>query len=472
MGALHRTAAGEPAAGRPGPASPPAQAEHGGSTPASSWYALGVLLIVSTYSVMDRQIFILLNEPIRAELSLSDTQMGLLQGAGLALFSVITTYPISWLADRYDRRVVTAGCVATWSLAVVLCGLAPSFPWLLVGASVIGVGEAGLGPAALAMLPDLFPASKLQRANSILVIGIRLGASLGVLLAGYLVVLAGSLRAYMPAGMASLSDWRLALFTGALFMPVAVLMLLSMPRRASGLSLQPKLLRTSNSGQPLAPFLRRYAAPVFSVFFGIAFAASGFFCTAVWVPVAAQRYFGQSPEQGGQWLAAIGLTAAIAGFALGTPLVRWVQARFGVRTPLVVLAAALFGSVPLSISIGFATDLRMLYGALALQMAALMVVTMVIPTMLQMMAPQHVRARLFALYTIFNLAAASLSPLVVGLVSDAFSATERSLLTAAMLVSVVSLLIAGAIFWATVRTYGRMVNEVMREEASGVAIGA
>ena len=471
MGALHRTAAGEPAAGRPGPASPPGRAEHGGSVPASSWYALGVLLIVSTYSVMDRQIFILLNEPIRAELSLSDTQMGLLQGAGLALFSVITTYPISWLADRYDRRVVTAGCVATWSLAVVLCGLAPSFPWLLVGASVIGVGEAGLGPAALAMLPDLFPASKLQRANSILVIGIRLGASLGVLLAGYLVVLAGGLRAYMPAGLASLSDWRLALLTGALFMPVAVLLLLSMPRRASGLSLQPKLPSASKSGQPLAPFLRRYPAPVFSVFVGIAFTASGFVCSTVWVPVAAQRYFGQSPEQGGQWLAAIGLTTALAGFALGTPAVRWLQARLGVRTPLAVLSLVLLASVPPAVGIGFAPDLRVLYGALALQMVMFMVATMVIPTMLQMMAPQHIRARLFALYAIFQSVAISLSPLAVGLVSDAFNATERSLLTAVMLVSVVSLLIACAIFWATVRTYGRMVNEVMREDASGVAIG-
>ena len=454
----------------PGPSSAPAPANalmaahQAEGAPAASWYALGVVLVVAVYAVMDRQIFILLNEPVRTELGLSDTQMGVLQGAGLALLSVATTYPISWLADRFDRRVVLAGCVAVWSLAVVLSGLAPSYAWLLVGASVVGIGEGGIPPTALAMLPDLFPAARLQLANSIFVIGARLGNSLGVLLAGYLIGLAGFMRAYLPSGLAALSDWRLAFLAAALFLPVALVLVLSMPRRASGQASRAKP-GAASPALPLAPFLRRHAVPQFSVFLGIAAATFGFLSIDIWVPVAAARYFGQTPQQGGEWLAATGLAAVAVGFAAGTPVIRWLEPRFGARTPVMVLAWLLFGSVPLSAAIGFATSLGFLYGALAVQLTLVMVMNMVYPTMLQRMSPQHVRARIFALVTIFQLIAQSLSPFAVGAVSDALGATARPLLTAMMLVSITFCCLGGAIFWVTIRPYGRMVDEVARDDA-------
>jgi len=468
-----------PLSGHPSPAGAPtpgdrltaahqteaASASSPASSLASSWYALGVILVVAVYAVMDRQIFTLLNEPVRDELGLSDTQMGILQGAGLALLSVVTTYPISWLADRFDRRAVLAGCVTVWSLAVVLSGLAPTFTWLLVGASVVGIGEGGISPTALAILPDLFPAGRLQFANSIFIIGARLGSSLGVLLAGYLIGLAGFMRAYLPPGLAALSDWRLAFVAAAMFLPVAVVLVLSMPRRAAGLAFRPKP-GGAGPALPLAPFLRRHAVPQFSVFLGIAVATFGFLSIDVWLPVAAARYFGQTPQQGGEWLAAIGLAAVAVGFAAGTPLIRWLETRFGTRTPLVVLAWLLFGCVPFSAAIGFSTSLVFLYGALAVQMTLLMVMNMVYPTMLQRMSPQHVRARIFALVTIFALIAQSLSPLAVGAASDALGGTARPLLTAMMLVSIASCCIGGAIFWLTMRRYERMVDEVARDEAA------
>lgn len=414
---------------------------------------------------MDRQIFTLLNEPVRTELGLSDTQMGVLQGAGLALLSVATTYSISWLADRFDRRVVLAGCIAVWSLAVILSGLAPNFPWLLAGASAVGIGESGIPPTAIAMLPDLFPAARLQVANSIFVIGARLGSSLGILLAGYLIGFAGFMRAYMPSGLAAISDWRLAFLAAALFLPVALVLVLLMPRRASGVASRSKP-GAASPALPLAPFLRRHAVPQFGVFLGIAAATFGFLAIDVWVPVAAARDFGQTPQQGGEWLAAIGLAAVVAGFAGGTPVIRLLETRFGARTPVVVLAWLLFGCVPLSVAIGFATSPVFLYGALAVQLTLVMVINMVYPTMLQRMSPQHVRARIFALVTIFTLIAQSLSPLAVGAVSDALGTTARPLLVAMMLVSIVSLCAGGAIFWLTIRPYARMVDEVALEDVA------
>src|SRR5579862_4912097 len=78
--------------------------------PMSAWLGFVAMLGVYIYAVIDRQIFILLAEPIRRNMSLSDAQLGLLQGTGLALVGVLTTFPIAWLADKFDRRWVTAGC--------------------------------------------------------------------------------------------------------------------------------------------------------------------------------------------------------------------------------------------------------------------------------------------------------------------------------------------------------------------------
>jgi MFS family permease len=135
--------------------------------PPLSWLALAAVTLVSIYAVVDRSIFGLFAEPIRKTLHLSDAQIGEFMGVGLALVGVVTTYPISWLADRHDRRKIVAACIVLWSGAVVICALAPDFGWLMVGASLFGVGKAGIGPAGYAMIPDLFPPHARQIANSV-----------------------------------------------------------------------------------------------------------------------------------------------------------------------------------------------------------------------------------------------------------------------------------------------------------------
>lgn len=433
------------------------------TVPVSSWYALGVLMLVLIYAVTDRQIFVLLNEQIRTDLGLSDSRMGLLQGVGLALFSAVTVYPISWLSDRTDRRAVAAACVAIWSLAVILCGLSPSFPWLLAGASAVGVGEAGLAPTALALMPDLFPPSRLQLANSIHVIGLRLGGIIGVLLAGYVAASAADLRPWLPEWLAVLPDWRLAFLLTAVFMPVAVVLLLSLPRSASGLGRR-TLSGGAASAAPLGAFLRRFAVPQFGVFVGMAIADVGFSCTGTWIPVIAGRTFGQTPIEGGQWLAALGLLTGLAGFALGAPLVRWMQLRLGARMPMVVLARVLAGSAVLAVGIGFANSVPTLYGVWSAQLVLLMAASLVLPTMLQTMSPPHIRARLFAINALFQIVGGALGPLAAGVVSDLLGEGPRSLLMATMLVSTATLAVGSAIFHALLGPYGRMV-EIVRHEA-------
>ena len=87
-----------------------------------AWYILFVLTAATLFAFVDRQVLTLSAEPIRTAFELSDLQLGLLQGTGIAIFAGLASYPLAWLADRVDRRLVLAGSIV-WPGGVVGCGL-------------------------------------------------------------------------------------------------------------------------------------------------------------------------------------------------------------------------------------------------------------------------------------------------------------------------------------------------------------
>jgi predicted MFS family arabinose efflux permease len=97
------------------------------TTPPSAryaWYLLAVLCVAYTLSFVDRMILALLVEPIKRDLTISDTQIGLLHGLAFAIFYTTLGVPIARLADRADRRRLVAAGVAFWSAMTALCGFA------------------------------------------------------------------------------------------------------------------------------------------------------------------------------------------------------------------------------------------------------------------------------------------------------------------------------------------------------------
>ena len=117
--------------------------------PRVAWYAVAVLLLAYTCSFIDRTILSLLVEPIKADLGLSDTEIGMLHGLAFALFYTLMGIPIAMLADRYSRRRIIAGGIAFWSIATACCGLANRFSHLFIARVGVGVGERIQYPASL-----------------------------------------------------------------------------------------------------------------------------------------------------------------------------------------------------------------------------------------------------------------------------------------------------------------------------------
>ena len=169
---------------------------------------LALLLVVYTYSFIDRQVISLLVEPIKAQLHISDTELSLLQGTSFALFYSILGIPIGILADRLNRRNLIIAGLILWSLATVLCGLANSFGALFAGRVAVGVGEACLAPAAYSMISDYFRPEHRGRALTLYTSAIYLGAGLAFVIGGRVVSYAQTSTDLMMGFGGSLAPWQ------------------------------------------------------------------------------------------------------------------------------------------------------------------------------------------------------------------------------------------------------------------------
>jgi MFS family permease len=164
-------------------------------------YVLAMLTLVYVFNFVDRQLLVILQESIKKELHLSDTQLGMLSGFTFALFYVTLGIPIARLADKTNRRNIVAASLGIWSLMTASSGLVRNYLQLLLARIGVGVGEAGGSPPAHAMISDYFPPEKRSTALSIYSTGIYFGVLTGFLLGGYLNQQLGWRTAFFVVGI-------------------------------------------------------------------------------------------------------------------------------------------------------------------------------------------------------------------------------------------------------------------------------
>lgn len=168
-------------------------------------YVLGVLMVVLAFNYVDRYALGLAQENIKADLHLSDTQLGLLSGIAFALFYSVVGIPIARWADRGNRVTIIGLTTALWSAMVAICGLATSFVQLMSIRVGVGVGEAGCIPPAHSLIADLFTRAERPRAVSIYLQGGSLSVVLGYFLAGWLNELYGWRAMFILIGLPGLA---------------------------------------------------------------------------------------------------------------------------------------------------------------------------------------------------------------------------------------------------------------------------
>lgn len=167
-------------------------------------YALAVLFIVTMLNFLDRQVISIVAEPIKHDLGLSDTQLGLMTGLSFAIFYTTLAIPLAALADRWNRSRIIAIAIAIWSLMTVLCGLAGSFVQLFLARVGVGIGEAGSAPASHSLIADLFPPERRAGALGIMGAAVPIGAFIAYAGGGYITEMFSWRAAFLLAGLPGL----------------------------------------------------------------------------------------------------------------------------------------------------------------------------------------------------------------------------------------------------------------------------
>lgn len=162
------------------------KAQYPGAT--NAWFMVVLLTIAYVFSYIDRSILSLLIEPIKADMELSDEQIGLILGPAFGFLYVFAALPLGWLVDRSRRTWIVGAGVAVWSFATAASGLVSSFWHLFTARMMVGLGEATLSPSAMSMIGDSFPPEKRGKPISVYVAALSIGGSIASLIgAGVLV---------------------------------------------------------------------------------------------------------------------------------------------------------------------------------------------------------------------------------------------------------------------------------------------
>lgn len=373
-------------------------------SPGYKRYVLFILTGVYTFNFIDRQIIAILQEMIKADLGLSDTQLGLLTGFAFAIFYVTLGLPIARYADKSNRKNIVAVALAVWSAMTAISGLAQNFIQLALARVGVGIGEAGGSPPSHAIVSDYFEPEKRATALSIYSMGIFIGIFLGFMVGGIIGQKYG---------------WRVALFVlgipGVLY---AILVYFTVKEPPKGLS--DNDLSTEEDTTSVKDVARILFSKKTFIYLALACGLHTFGTYGVgnWFPPFLGRVHQLDIQTIGIWL---GITAGLGG-GLGTYLGGYLADRWrkrDIRWYLwITCVAGLLNTIPFFIVVFSPNSTLVLATTL---LTNLLPAIYLGPTLAVAHSLVNARMRAFAsavLFFILNLIGLGLGPLTVGALSD------------------------------------------------------
>ena len=365
---------------------------------------------------IDKTVLALLVSAIKADLHLSDTQMGLVVGFAFAVANFSITLPAGWLADRTSRRRLIAAGVAFWSVMATLCGAASGFLQLFVARMGVGLGEGVIPPPAYSLIRDGMPPQSHGRAFGVYGMAASCGAGLSLILGGFLL---GVIHAQgwntLPV-LGEVSPWQLCLIIiGLGGLPLAAL---AYAFRDPGRGAETTTAATTfRSALQLMSDRRGVVVPLlaFSVLHAM-IAAS----LAVWAPTMLARSFGLGPAEIGYSLGLVLLVVAPLGLSLAGGMMDRLSARRRNAPAWVAVGAAILLGAAATLTPQSPT----LWAFWALQSIVVASSTVYLPvtsTVVAKLFPGSSTGKVMAIFLVAQgVCGAGLAPVVTGWVSDTF----------------------------------------------------
>lgn len=352
-------------------------------------FVLAILVLVYMMNFIDRQILAVLAVPMKTELGLSDSQLGILHGLAFALLYTTLGIPIAALADRSSRRRIMSWALGIWSAFTVLCGFIVGFWSLFFSRVGVGIGEAGGVAPAYSFISDYYPKEQRARALSIYSLGIPLGMAFGILL--------GTI-------IASRIGWRSAfIIVGSIGLVIAPVMRFAVrdPKRG-GYEAKPG----DTAAPPTARFVEVLSMvvrkPTFWLLsFGAAASSVCGYGLAAWLPSFFIRSYKLSLTEMGLFYASITIIGGCLGILGGGILADRVGKRSKAYYPLIPAVSFLIG-LPCFFGAVHSSSLLLAFPLFLIPTALNLVWLGPIVTSVQHLVPAHMRTRASAMFLLIN----------------------------------------------------------------------
>ena len=423
------------------------------------------LMLAYCLSFLDRQILVLMIEPIQRDLNISDTMFSLLHGASFALFYTITGLFLGKIVDTKSRVKIIAFSVFLWSLATAVSGISRSFFQLFLARVFVGVGEAGLSPATYSLLGDLFDAKKRSLAFAIYGAGIYLGTGLAFLLGGKLVGYLSSLPPTDLPFFGEIYSWQIAFFIFAapgIFLSILFYFFVAEPVRGG----QENTAILSAPAKEAAPvsfreFFRHYRAnlkPYLGHNLGYGLHMMFSYSFLAWVPAMLMRVHGLEIGEVGLYIGLSLLICGPAGSFSGAALSNYFAKR-GVSDSQLRISA--IGSLLLGLFGALSASLDNTQVSIAAAAAAIFF--MGLPAglngaTLQTITPPHFRGQAGASFLLIgNILGLGFGPLLVALLTD-YVFSDQSMVHYSLQVFALTTMPLSAILLWRVRSYFAIEN--------------
>ncbi len=376
-----------------------------------AWMTVGILFLAGILSVVDRSAINLLVDPLKADLGITDEQIGLLQGLAFGLFYACMGIPMGMAADRFSRRNLIAFGITVWSLATIWSGLAHSFGELFTARLLVGFGEAALSPAAISLIADLFVPERRGRPIAVFMTGQGLANGIAISVTGVILTAAAAGAFVGLPLIGGLAAWRLAflLFGFAGLLVAATLLVLTREPARQNVAIGP---RRAPGAEEARYFWRNRAVLVplylaFAVCFTVAYGAGA------WAPTMLMRGYGVSPAFLAAWLGPMAMAfSAIGPMIGGTLLDRSMRAGKPMARFAILTIAPLF-AIPSVLAV-MAGEKHLAALLVASSAAVFSVIGTVMLATLQSVVPPQMRGSAVSLTLVLNtLLGAALGPLLV-----------------------------------------------------------
>jgi MFS family permease len=408
-------------------------------------------------SFIDRQLIGVLVTPMKRDLHLSDTTIGLVQGVGFAVLYSLVGLPLGRLVDRFSRKWIIGAGVLVWSAMTALSGFAQNTATLLVARSAVGVGEAALSPSAYSMIADLFPKNTLGRALSVYALGSVIGGGLAVIVGGLLVRHFDGRPPVAIPGVGHIFAWQLTyLLVGLPGLALAAVFLLTVrePARRDRLLGQGQVGGAGLTLREALGFMRTRWQAYTLLFGGHAFYTLAGYAGGAWMPTFFQRTYGWDMGRVAETYGVVGLLSGLVGPVLAGWVADHLYAKGDVDSSVrlsgyTLFVAAAFGVMsPLAGSPSGTLWLMAIGNVLTSFLQGLPLAS------IQIITPNELRGQVSALFLfVVNMVGIGLGATSVGFVTDHVFGYDGAVKYSLAIVPPLSLLIGGVMLLFCCRAF-------------------